>query len=128
MLMGGGKTTVVGPLLTLMLADGQSLVVQMMPPALLEQTKLTLRATFSSIIKKQVFILNFDRSSRMTWQTVDKLVTAMRNRGVVLATATSIKSIQLKLIEELDVLRVRKYESSSPSPLCLCAHDELLTF
>ena len=128
MLMGGGKTTVIGPLLTLMLADGQSLVVQMMPPALLEQTKLTLRATFSSIIKKQVFILNFDRSSRMTWQTVDKLHTALRNRGVVLATATSIKSIQLKLIEELDVLRVRKYESSSPSLLCLCAHDELLTF
>jgi hypothetical protein len=127
MLMGGGKTTVVGPLLTLMLADGQSLVVQMMPPALLEQTKLTLRSTFSSIIKKQVFILNFDRSSRMTWQTVDKLHTALRNRGVVLATATSIKSIQLKLIEELDVLRVRKYDISSPSPFCLFA-DALLTF
>ena len=105
MLMGGGKTTVVGPLLTLMLADGNSLVVQMMPPALLEQTKLTLRSTFSSIIKKQVFILNFDRSSQMTWSTVDKLVSAVRNRGVVLATATAIKSIQLKLIEELDILR-----------------------
>ena len=105
MLMGGGKTTVVGPLLTLMLADGNSLVVQMMPPALLEQTKITLRATFSSIIKKQVFVLNFDRSSQMTWSIVDKLVTATRNRGVVLATATSIKSIQLKLIEELDILR-----------------------
>jgi hypothetical protein len=105
MLMGGGKTTVVGPLLTLMLADGNSLVVQMMPPALLDQTKLTLRATFSSIIKKQVFILNFDRGSTMTWSTVDKLQTAVRNRGVVLATATSVKSIQLKLIEELDILR-----------------------
>ena len=105
MLMGGGKTTVVGPLLTLMLADGDSLVVQMMPPALLDQTKLTLRATFSSIIKKQVFILNFDRGSKMTWSTVDKLQTAVRNRGVVLATATAVKSIQLKLIEELDILR-----------------------
>jgi thiol-disulfide isomerase/thioredoxin len=105
MLMGGGKTTVIGPLLTLMLADGKSLVVQMMPPALLEQTKLTLRATFSSIIKKQVFILNFDRGSTMTWSTVDKLQTAVRNRGVVLATATAVKSIQLKLIEELHILR-----------------------
>jgi thiol-disulfide isomerase/thioredoxin len=105
MLMGGGKTTVIGPLLTLMLADGNSLVVQMMPPALLDQTKLTLRATFSSIIKKQVFILNFDRGSKMTWSTVDKLQTAVRNRGVVLATATAVKSIQLKLIEELDILR-----------------------
>ena len=31
MLMGGGKTTVVGPMLALMLADGEMLVVQTMP-------------------------------------------------------------------------------------------------
>ncbi len=37
MLMGGGKTTVVGPLLALMLADGERLVVQTMPPALVRQ-------------------------------------------------------------------------------------------
>jgi len=53
MLMGGGKTTVVGPLLALMLADGKSLVLQTMPPALLEQSKATLRATFSSIVRKR---------------------------------------------------------------------------
>ena len=39
MLMGGGKTTVVGPLLALMLGDGERLVVQTMPPALLEQSR-----------------------------------------------------------------------------------------
>jgi len=33
MLMGGGKTTVVGPMLALMLADGVTLVVQTMPQA-----------------------------------------------------------------------------------------------
>ena len=42
---GGGKTTVVGPLLALLLGDGETLVVQTMPPALLEQSKATLRAT-----------------------------------------------------------------------------------
>ena len=52
MLMGGGKTTVVGPMLALLLADGKTLVVQTMPLALLEQSKATLRATFSSIIRK----------------------------------------------------------------------------
>ena len=45
MLMGGGKSTVVGPLLSLLLGDGHTLVVQLMPPALLEQSKATLRAT-----------------------------------------------------------------------------------
>ena len=47
------------------LADGERLVVQTMPPALLEQSKATLRATFSSIIRKRVFTLAFDRSSEM---------------------------------------------------------------
>lgn len=36
MIMGGGKTTVVGPLLALLLADGASLVIQVVPAALLE--------------------------------------------------------------------------------------------
>ena len=31
MLMGGGKTTVVGPMLALMLGDGETLVIQTMP-------------------------------------------------------------------------------------------------
>jgi hypothetical protein len=105
MLMGGGKTTVVGPLLALMLADGKRLIVQTMPPALLEQSKSTLRATFSAIVRKRVFTLSFDRSSEMRWETVDKLQTAARNRGVVLCTASTIKSLQLKMLEKMDVLR-----------------------
>ena len=54
MLMGGGKTTVVGPMLALMLGDGEMLVLQTMPQALLEQSKATLRATFSAIMRKWV--------------------------------------------------------------------------
>ena len=88
-----------------MLGDGERLVVQTMPPALLEQSKATLRATFSSIVRKRVFTLSFDRSSEMRWETVDKLLSAARNRGVVLATAATIKSLQLKLLEKMDVLR-----------------------
>ena len=105
MLMGGGKTTVVGPLLAVMLADGERLVIQTMPPALLEQSKATLRATFSSIVRKRVFTLAFDRSSEMRWATVDKLQSAARNRGVVLCTASTIKALQLKMLEKMDCLR-----------------------
>jgi hypothetical protein len=114
MLMGGGKTTVVGPLLALMLGDGETLVVQTMPPALLEQSKATLRATFSSIVRKRVFTLSFDRSSEISWGTLEKLQVAIRNRGVVLCTASSIKSLQLKLLEKMDVLRdVRRKQHPS---------------
>jgi hypothetical protein len=100
-----GKTTVVGPLLALLLADGETLIVQTMPPALLEQSRATLRATFSLVVKKRVFTIAFDRSSRMTWSTVDKLRGAVRNRGVVLATSATIKSIMLKTLEHMDLLR-----------------------
>ena len=105
MLMSGGMTTVVGPLLAIMLADGERLVVQTMPPALLEQSKATLRATFSSIVRKRVFTLAFDRSSEMRWATVDKLQSAARNRGVVLCTAATVKALQLKMLEKMDTLR-----------------------
>ena len=105
MLMGGGKTTVVGPMLALMLGDGEMLVLQTMPQALLEQSKATLRATFSAIMRKRVFTLVFERSSELGWGTVEKLIAARRNRGVVLCTASTVKSIQLKLLEKMDVLR-----------------------
>ena len=97
--------TVVGPLLALLLGDGTQLIVQVMPPALLEQSKATLRATFSSIVRKRVFTLSFDRSSELSWATVDKLHSAARNRGIVLCTASTVKSIQLKALEKMDVIR-----------------------
>merc|ERR1719424_1205947 len=96
---------VVGPMLALMLADGNTLVVQTMPQALLEQSKATLRATFSAIMRKRVFTLVFERSSELGWSTVEKLLSARRNRGVVLCTASTIKSLQLKVLEKMDVLR-----------------------
>lgn len=39
----------VGPLLTLLLADGQQLVTQVMPTALLEQTRTIMRGRFSQV-------------------------------------------------------------------------------
>jgi hypothetical protein len=52
MIMGAGKTTVVGPLLCLMLADGHTLVTQVMPTPLLEQTRNVLRSRFNVIVTK----------------------------------------------------------------------------
>ena len=40
--MGDGKTTVIAPLLALVLADGQSLVCACMPSALLEMSRAVL--------------------------------------------------------------------------------------
>lgn len=116
MLMGGGKTTVVGPLLSLLLADGERLVVQTMPPALLEQSMATLRATFGAVLLKRIYTLEVDRSSETTWHTADKLDLARKERGVVLCSAQSLKALQLKLIEKMVKLQNAKRDlDASPS-------------
>jgi len=121
MLMGGGKSKVIAPLLALLLADGQTLVMLTMPPSLLEQQKAVMRATFSSIMRKRSFTLLFDRSSEITWSTVEKLQSAATNCGVVLCTAQTIKSLQLKLIEKMYVLSNATARHSPAMELDVCA-------
>ncbi len=98
MIMGQGKTTVVCPLLTLMLGDGSSLIMQVVPPALLEFSRSVMRSTFSSIMHKRIFTLSFDRSTEIDVSLLKKLVHAKRDRGVVICTPTTVKSIMLKVL------------------------------
>jgi hypothetical protein len=53
--MGAGKTTVVGPLLALILGDGKQLVTQVVPQALLDFSRGCMRSIFSSLIQKPVY-------------------------------------------------------------------------
>eukprot|EP01012_Entosiphon_sulcatum_P024255 TRINITY_DN29428_c0_g1_i1.p1 TRINITY_DN29428_c0_g1~~TRINITY_DN29428_c0_g1_i1.p1 ORF type:complete len:4234 (+),score=586.19 TRINITY_DN29428_c0_g1_i1:35-12736(+) len=105
MIMGAGKTTVVGPLLTLILADGNTLVTQVMPTALLEQTRNILRRCFCAIIPKQVYTLQFDRAVEDNVEIVGslfaKLLNACRQRAVICAPPEAIKSLLLKFVEHL---------------------------
>ena len=104
MIMGAGKTTIVCPLLTLMLGDGKNLVVQVVPPALLELSRAVMRSTFSSIMHKRIFTLNFDRSSEADPTIYKKLVSSIESRGVVITTPTTIKSMMLKFLEWMYIL------------------------
>lgn len=112
MIMGQGKTSIVAPLLTLMLADGQQLVTQVMPTALVEQTRAVLRRCFGVVIVKHVFTLQFDRTrgdDRSTggWEVeglLTKLQSAVTDRAVVVAAPESLKSLFLKYIEQLHLL------------------------
>ena len=56
-----GKTTVIAPLLVMILADGHSLVTLAVPSALLEQSWEILNRRFSSVLHKRVYTLEFDR-------------------------------------------------------------------
>jgi hypothetical protein len=130
MIMGAGKTTVVGPLLALCLADGASLVTQVMPTALLEMSRGVLRQIFTSILPKKIYTLQFDRhvagnmssdddggvgaggdfgGLQKIHRIIDKLEAARAHRGIVCTTPESIKSLTLKFIEQVSVLFMYRY-------------------
>ena len=108
MIMGAGKTTVVGPLLALILADGKSLVTQVMPTALLEQTRQVMRSRFSRIVVKRVYTLEFDRSVKdgieFVAEVYSKLNAAREGAAVVCSSSEAIKSVMLKFVELLHSL------------------------
>jgi len=116
MIMGAGKTTVVAPLLTLMFGDGKSLVMEVVPPALLEFSRSIMRSTFSTVMYKRVFTFHFDRATIPHPSMLTKLRSAVAARGVVISTPTSVKSVMLKLLEtqqhlmDLTLPRTRELE------------------
>ena len=65
MIMGAGKTSVVAPLLALIVADGNHLVLSVVPKALVEMSRTTMRETFSAIMTKRIYTLDFDRSTEV---------------------------------------------------------------
>lgn len=66
MIMGAGKTTVVGPLVAMLLADGETLVSEVVPPALLDFSTNVLRERFSTAIRKPVFTFAFERFQQVS--------------------------------------------------------------
>ena len=117
MLMGAGKTTVVGPLLALILADGQSLVTQVVPSALLPMSRAVLRSRFTSLLPKRILTLEFERSwpddPRLLARLLQRLEMARRERGLVIGTAVSVKSLMLKYVELLHQLDSADFSSLS---------------
>ena len=107
--MGAGKTTVVTPLLALMLADGQSLVTQVVPHALLEFSRSVMREKFAAVVRKPIFTFSFNRGTPITKDLYLKLCKARDSRAVICATPTSIKSFMLKFVEMMKVLEEAKF-------------------
>ena len=107
MIMGAGKTTVIGPLLALILADGKRLVTQVCPGPLLEMTRGEMRKKYSNIIPKRIYTLSFDRSSEDSNSVgrlnrlYEKLNNARKQRAIVCTTPEAVKSIMLKYIDFL---------------------------
>lgn len=127
MIMGAGKTTVVAPLLALLLADGKRLVAEVVPPALLHFTRSVLRERFSAVIRKGVYTLHFARQDRVTPELLLKLVQARDSRSVVVSTPTAIKSVMLKTLQLMHALDAATRASAEAGLLAQqMAHVEAL--
>ena len=76
MIMGAGKITAVTPLLVLMLADGNSVVTQVVAHALLEFSRGVMTEKFAAVVPKATFTFSFDRSTPITHEFYLKLCKA----------------------------------------------------
>ena len=109
MIMGAGKTSVVSPLISLILAQGSFLVVQCVPLALLEMSSRIFRSTFSSVIQKRLYTFACDRSTPGTKATLEKLRSARDHSSIVITTPPAIKSMFLKFVENLTIVTDRSH-------------------
>ena len=104
MIMGAGKTTVVCPMLALMLGNHSTLVMQVVPMALLEFSRSVMRERFSSLLRKPVYTFSFDRFTAPSPKLLAKVVHARQASAVMLTSPTSLKSFILKFIETVHLL------------------------
>ena len=118
MIMGAGKTHVVTPLLALLLADSKCLVTVVVPRSLLELSRSKLRETFSSVVPRFVFTLNFERLPQLhcdidhlaaegiTEYSAAALLGSKLDRirslsGLCVTTPDAVKSVELSFVDLL---------------------------
>ena len=108
MIMGSGKTTVLAPLLALILADGSNLVCEVVPRPLLEFSRSIMRERFSAIIRKPIYTFDFDRFQEVTPRAHIKIEKAIESFGVLVSHPTAVKALVLKFAELLNMLDTPK--------------------
>ena len=110
LIMGQGKTTVITPLLSLILADRRTLIMVCMPKALIDFSRSVLLDVFSSpVIPRPILTLEFQRSHNLTEALHDRLVAAKESRGIVMSHPTTVKSMLLKIVLCLNTLSSDDY-------------------
>jgi hypothetical protein len=110
MIMGGGKTSVIAPVLALLLADGKRLVAQMVPDALLDHSMHEIQDKFRQIVRKDVLKFYFVRKSadESHADVLAKyaahyrlLANARTARSVVCTAPACMKSLMLEYVDLL---------------------------
>lgn len=105
LIMGGGKSKVISPLLSLKRADGTNLVVLQVPNALFETTSVDLSRTIRKLFGLSSYVFEFGRDHPVDSSTLKAIykhmISMMVEKGVMITTPESVKALELKYIELL---------------------------
>jgi hypothetical protein len=103
LIMGGGKSSVLAPLLGYLLADGKHLMLYTVPSSLINIFFQLLRNRFRGVFTKRVHTLNLQRSTLLTTNSLtaylQKLQLTASNRDVLVVTPDVPNCLLLKWLE-----------------------------
>ena len=101
MIMGGGKTTVLLPLLGILNADGENLSIGVLPSALLPSMSEILAERLGTSFKQTVEVVTVDRETSIDRNFLNRLQNICQGKKLMLMTETSFQSLYLNFIEHL---------------------------
>jgi hypothetical protein len=99
MILAGGKTTVLFPLLAIMNADGDNLSGGILPEPLLRSMSEVLAQRLGNNFKRMVEIVNIERDTPLDTYFLERLQNIRENKKLMLMTDGSLKSLFLNFIE-----------------------------
>jgi hypothetical protein len=104
-IMGGGKSKVILPILAEKKAQGDNLVVVEVPQALLATNHVDLNQTSQRLFGKRAYRFEFNRDSDSSPERLEQMyhlfIEIMTTRGYLVTTGESVQSLELKYLELL---------------------------
>lgn len=99
LIMGGGKTTVLLPLLGILNADGDALSIGIIPEALLPSMSGMLAETLGVGFKRSTEVVYIDRDTPINDAFLTRLQNIRQGKKLMLMTDSSVQSLYLNYIE-----------------------------
>lgn len=103
LIMGGGKSKVILPILALLLAQGDNLVLLMVPKELLETQKEFMSELSGGLFDQNANTIDFNRETPFTVQRLEKihatLLKAMHNREYLVMSPETVQALELRYVE-----------------------------
>lgn len=106
LIMGGGKSKVLGPLSMLKKADGTNLAIFQVKNSLLETNYADMRGNSKRLFNQDAVMFKFDRNSPSSSKDLKALFNLFHktsiNKGYIVTSGTSLQSLELKYLETLN--------------------------